>query len=127
MKFLRFCAEMWIRRFLAVVLCHAMCGVIRQYGFVRRGLVASGGSLQSTSSPAANIFLSLSALSSAVSSISPPRAVFINTVSGFISDNVSSHIKFLLSAVSGALSEMISDLLKKSSLLTLVIYSGSSL
>ena len=79
-----FWAAISINRLFASTLAQAIWGVMTHRGAVNKGFVGAGGSLPSTSSPAAAIWFLCSAMVRASSSTKGPRLVLMRTAVGFI-------------------------------------------
>src|SRR3954471_19401580 len=99
----------------ASLAAQAMCGVTRQFLAVSSGLLAAGGSTDSTSTPAPAITPELSASARSWSTIKGPREVLINSAVGFINRNRSLFIRPCVSGNKGQCSDTTSELRSKSS------------
>ena len=84
MKALQFSVAVFMSLFLAATVAHAMCGVMKQFFAVSRGLSGAGGSVERTSTAAAAICPELSALARSHSLTTGPREVFIRIADFFI-------------------------------------------
>ena len=91
------------------------CGVSTRLGALRNGESAGSGSVSKTSSAAPATCPSCNALSSAASSIKPPRAQLMMRTPRFVFCSRASSRMWRVSAVSGVCSEMKSALASKSS------------
>ena len=80
---------------------HTTCGVTTTLSSASNGLPAATGSLAKTSSPAAAMRPSVSAATSAASSITPPREVLISSAVGFIRSSAARSMSRSVSVVNG--------------------------
>lgn len=115
-----------IKRILASFVAHAIWGVKWQFLAVSNGLFAVGGSVERTSTPAADRLPEFKASATACSSISGPLPVLIRMAVGFIHSNVSALTNPLVVAVSGQCNDKTSLSLNNVSFSTGVMKSGSS-
>ena len=95
------CAIDRISRTRASFVAQAICGVMKQFFAVSKGLVYWGGSEESTSSPAAAITPLFSASARSFSFTKGPRPVFIRMAVGFIRARRSALTSSLVSGVRG--------------------------
>ena len=86
---------------LADLVAQAMCGVMKQFFAVSKGLSALGGSVERTSRAAPAIVFEFNALARSRSFIKGPRLVLIRNAEGFIISRRFAFMKPVLSVVSG--------------------------
>ena len=104
-----------ISRTLASLVAHAICGVMKQFFALSKGLSAFGGSVERTSTPAAAIFPSFRASAKSCSLINGPRPVLIIMAVGYISARRSLLTISFVDGVSGQCKLIISQVLNNSS------------